>query len=129
MITDLFIGFHSITLFTWGSIALIGLITKYFLNSKYHRYVGVLGSTMIFFILSNFGVWFASYFHGINNLSLIEKFCMIFLPVMLGFIFYMMCDIIYADMVWWLRLIISVSGVALCIGLITGIVNFFSERY
>ena len=71
--------------------------------------------------VSNYSVW--------DNMSFIEKFCFIFMPVMLGFIFYMMCDIIYADMVWWLRLIISVSGVALCIGLITGIVNFFSERY
>ncbi len=74
LITDLFIGFHSTILFTWGSIAVIGLITKYFLNSQYHRYFGVLGSTMIFFILSNFGVWFIGYFHGINNLSLIETY-------------------------------------------------------
>ena len=69
----------------------------------------------------NYSVW--------DNMSFIEKFCFIFMPVMLGFIFYMMCDIIYADMVWWLRLIISVSGVVLCIGMIVGIVNFFSERY
>jgi len=40
-----------------------------------------------------------------------------------------MCDIIYTDMIWWLRLIISVGGVAGCIGLITLIVNFFSENY
>jgi len=70
---------------------------------------------------SNYSVW--------DNMSFIEKFCFIFMPVMLGFIFYMMCDIIYADMVWWLRLIISVGGVTLCIGLITLIVNYFSEGY
>ena len=64
-----------------------------------------------------------------DNMSFIEKFCMVFLPVMLGFIFYMMCDIIYTDMIWWLRLIISVGMVAGLIGLITLIVNFFSERY
>ena len=64
-----------------------------------------------------------------DNLSFIEKFCMVFLPVMLGFIFYMMCDIIYTDMTWWLRLLISVGGVALCIALITGIVNYFSENF
>ena len=34
LITDLLIGFHSVTLFTWGSIGLIGIMTKYFLNSK-----------------------------------------------------------------------------------------------
>ena len=73
-ITDLLIGFHSITLFTWGSIALIGFTTKYFINSKSQRYLGVLSATMIFFILSNFGVWFVSSLHGINNLSLIETY-------------------------------------------------------
>ena len=70
---------------------------------------------------SNYSVW--------DGMSFIEQIAFVLMPCMLGFIFYMMCDIIYADMVWWLRLIISVSGVALCIGLITGIVNFFSERY
>ena len=70
---------------------------------------------------SNYSVW--------DNMSFIEKFCMVFLPVMLGFIFYMMCDIIYVDMIWWLRLLISVGAVALCIGLITLIVTYFTEGY
>ena len=70
---------------------------------------------------SNYSVW--------DNMSFIEQICFIFLPCMLCFIFYMMCDIIYTDMIWWLRLIISVGMVAGLIGLITLIVNFFSERY
>ena len=72
-------------------------------------------------ISNDYSVW--------DGMSIIEKIAFVGMPIMLGFIFYMMCDIIYVDMIWWLRLIISVSGVALCIGLITGIVNFFSERY
>ena len=32
LITDLFIGFHSVTLFTWGSVILIGLCSKFFLS-------------------------------------------------------------------------------------------------
>ena len=64
-----------------------------------------------------------------DNLSIIEKFCMVFMPVMLGFIFYMMCDMIVMDLKWYYRLLISVGGVALCIGLITGLVSYFSERY
>ena len=64
-----------------------------------------------------------------ENLSFIEKFCMVFMPVMLGFIFYMMCDMIYTDLKWYYRLLISAGGVALCIGFITGIVNYFSERH
>ena len=70
---------------------------------------------------SNYSVW--------DNLSFIEKFCMVFMPVMLGFIFYMMCDAFSVDLKWWYRLPISVGGVALCIGLITGLVNYFVERY
>ena len=71
--------------------------------------------------VSNISVW--------DNMSIIEKFCFIFLPVMLGFIFYMMCDMIHMDLKWYYRLIISVGCVALCMGFITGLVNFFSERY
>ena len=70
---------------------------------------------------SNHSVW--------DNLSGIEKLCMVFLPVMLGFIFYMMCDMIIVDLKWYYRLIISSGGVALCIGFIVGLVNFFSDRY
>ena len=32
VISDYFIGFHSVTLFTWGSILVIGLISKYFIG-------------------------------------------------------------------------------------------------
>ena len=69
----------------------------------------------------NFSVW--------DSMSFIEQLAMILMPCMLCFIFYMMCDIIYTDMVWWLRLLISVGGVAVCIGLITAIVNYFTEGY
>ena len=30
LITDFFIGFHALTLFTWGSVILIGLSSKFF---------------------------------------------------------------------------------------------------
>jgi|TARA_Y100000004_G_C8760855_1_gene346479 hypothetical protein len=67
----------------------------------------------------NFSVW--------DSMSFIEQIAMIFLPCMLGFIFYMILDI--TELIWWLRVIISVGMVGGCIGLITLIVNFFSERY
>jgi len=56
-ITDLIIGFHSSILFTWGSILIIGLISKYFLGSILKRFSGVLVGSFIFFVISNFGVW------------------------------------------------------------------------
>ena len=32
-LTDLVIGFHSVTLFTWGSVLIIGLMAKFFINN------------------------------------------------------------------------------------------------
>jgi len=56
-LTDLIIGFHSVIFFTWGSILIIGLIAKFFTNSIFMRIFGPLVGALIFFIVSNFGVW------------------------------------------------------------------------
>ena len=56
-ITDLIIGFHSVTLFTWGSVLVIGLSSKFFLITKITRVMGALTGVIIFFIITNFGVW------------------------------------------------------------------------
>ena len=57
IITDLFIGFHEITLFTWGSVVIIGLFSKYFIKSILSRISGALIGAFVFFLLTNFGVW------------------------------------------------------------------------
>jgi len=57
LLTDLFIGFHSTIIFTWGSVVIIGLISKYFLNNIYKRVFGALLGASIFFVITNFGVW------------------------------------------------------------------------
>ena len=56
-ITDLFIGFHTLTLFTWGSVVVIGLGSKYFISSVLTRISGALLGACLFFIITNFGVW------------------------------------------------------------------------
>ncbi len=56
-ITDIFIGFHSFLFFTWGSVVVIGLISKYFNKSITLRVVGALSGCFIFFFVTNFGVW------------------------------------------------------------------------
>jgi len=56
-ITDYFLGFHNTMLFTWGSIFLIGLISKYFTKSLLKRICGALTGAVVFFIVTNFGVW------------------------------------------------------------------------
>jgi len=57
IITDLIIGFHSVTLFTWGSILLIGLMSKFFIANSKTRISGVLIGASLFFVITNFGVW------------------------------------------------------------------------
>ena len=57
VITDLFIGFHSTLFFTWGSVVLIGLMSKFFSNSLLKRLGGALTGAFIFFLVTNFGVW------------------------------------------------------------------------
>tara|TARA_B110000037_G_C16900371_1_gene415957 strand:+ start:201 stop:698 length:498 start_codon:yes stop_codon:yes gene_type:complete len=68
-ITDYIIGYHSLTHWTWGSVVIIGLISQYFKNSIYKRVGGALSGALIFFIITNFGVWVnGSYGYSFNGL-------------------------------------------------------------
>jgi hypothetical protein len=69
VITDLFIGFHGVTLFTWGSVILIGLGSKFFTKNISNRIFGSLLGACLFFIITNFGVWsLGSYGYTFNGL-------------------------------------------------------------
>ena len=57
VITDFVIGFHGTTLFTWGSVVVIGLGSKFFISSTVTRVSGALLGACLFFIITNFGVW------------------------------------------------------------------------
>ena len=57
VITDLVIGFHGVTLFTWGSVILIGLGSKFYTKNISNRIFGSLLGTCLFFTITNFGVW------------------------------------------------------------------------
>ena len=57
VLTDLIIGFHGVSLFTWGSVIVIGLMSKYFISSMMTRISGSLVGACVFFIITNFGVW------------------------------------------------------------------------
>jgi len=63
-----------------------------------------------------------------DNMSFIEKFAMIFLPIGLGFIIYMMCDTIAPDLKWWIRLPISVGVVSGLMTLIWGFASWMSTE-
>ena len=57
IITDFIIGLHGVTFFTWGSIVLIGLMSKFFISNITKRVSGALLGACLFFIITNFGVW------------------------------------------------------------------------
>ena len=70
-ITDFFIGFHGLALFTWGSVIIIGLLSKYFVQSIISRISGALIGSLVFFLITNFGVWsLGIYGYTINGLIL-----------------------------------------------------------
>ena len=69
VLTDFFIGFHSVSLFTWGSVALIGLMSVHFNKGILNRFFGVFCGCLVFFIISNFGVWsLGSYGYSLNGI-------------------------------------------------------------
>ena len=68
-ITDLIIGFHGVTLFTWGSIILIGFMSRFFIANTKTRISGALIGALMFFVITNFGVWsLGSYGYTIEGL-------------------------------------------------------------
>ena len=68
-ITDLIIGYHTGTHWTWGSVLVIGLISQYFNKNINLRLGGALLGACIFFLITNFGVWFSGmYGHTLQGL-------------------------------------------------------------
>ena len=71
ILTDLVIGFHSVTFFTWGSVIFIGLLSKHFLKSITSRISGALIGACLFYLITNFGVWtMGSYGYSFSGLVL-----------------------------------------------------------
>lgn len=71
-ISDAFIGFYNTVLFTWSAFILIALFGTAFKNSSFAKraLVGSLGASIIFFVVSNLGVWISSgmYTHTLQGL-------------------------------------------------------------
>jgi hypothetical protein len=69
IITDFIIGLHGVTFFTWGSVILIGLMSKFFIKTIFTRLSGSLLGAFLFFIITNFGVWSSGvYGYTLNGL-------------------------------------------------------------
>jgi len=61
-ITDYYIGFHSLLIWTWSSLVIIGMLSKFSIGLKTRISLVMTGSFM-FFVLTNFGVWLTSSFY------------------------------------------------------------------
>ena len=71
ILTDLVIGFHNVAFFTWGSVILIALFSKFFTKNILNRIFGSLLGACSFFIITNFGVWtLGSYGYNFEGLLL-----------------------------------------------------------
>ncbi|MFA5038736.1 MAG: DUF6580 family putative transport protein [Candidatus Omnitrophota bacterium] len=64
IVTDLFLGLHETVVFTWGSVVLISLIGLALRKARTttHILAGSLLSSLVFFIVTNFGVWMAGWY-------------------------------------------------------------------
>lgn len=58
VLSDIYLGFYGITLWVYGSFLLISLLGRYW---KKIKVTNVLISSLIFFIITNFGVWLGGY--------------------------------------------------------------------
>lgn len=58
-ISDAFVGFHSLVLFTWGTVVLITLLGMRNRENKSVKTVGIksIVGAIMFYIITNFGVW------------------------------------------------------------------------
>lgn len=90
-ITDLILGFHSLLFFTWGSIIIIGIISKYFFKNITGRILGTLTGAIIFFIITNFAVWASGSIYDFTLIGLINCYVLaipFFYNTILSTIFY-----------------------------------------
>ena len=98
IITDLIIGFHDVTFFTWGSIIVIGFLSKFFFINTLYRLSGALLGACLFFLVTNFGIWsLGSYGYTINGLLLCYTLAIPFFAYSLisTFIFSVIIEAIY----------------------------------
>lgn len=73
VITDIVIGYHNTTHWTWGSVLLIGLCSQFFIKNLFSRLTGSIIGATIFYLLTNFGVWTTG-LYGVTYEGLITSY-------------------------------------------------------
>ena len=72
VVSDWFIGFHSLILVTWGCYLLIALAASRWMNNLRNGVLLILGSSVFFFSVTNFAVWATSGMYARTWSGLIE---------------------------------------------------------
>lgn len=75
-VTDLILGFHRVMFFTWGSVIVIAAMGLWVKKNKSFATVlgGGLASAVLFFVVTNFGVWLVSGMYPLTLAGLSECF-------------------------------------------------------
>lgn len=91
-LSDIFLGFHSTMVFVYGSFVITGLVGLKLRKNKsmINVVAAALLSSLLFFLITNFGVWLEGWYPA-NFLGLIESYAMgipFFRYTILGDLFY-----------------------------------------
>jgi hypothetical protein len=104
LLSDLVLGFHSTIIYVYGAFALISLWGFAFLRGKatpVRTLAAAVGSTVIFFVVSNFGVWAMGNYYSQTAVGLLE--CYVAAIPFLGNTF--LGDLFYSAVLfspaWW----------------------------
>ena len=92
-ISDLFLGFHSTIPFVYGSFLITGAIGLWLKKHQDYKsiLIGTLLSSVLFFIITNFGVWLVGNLYQKNITGLIQSYIMaipFFRYTLIGDLFY-----------------------------------------
>jgi hypothetical protein len=77
-VSDIFLGFHNTMFFVYGSFLLTGLVGVWLRKKKKAKFIigASLFSSFLFFILTNFGVWFMGTLYPKTVVGLVEAYVM-----------------------------------------------------
>jgi hypothetical protein len=80
VISDLLLGLHGTVLFTWGGFLLVALFgTRWRTTSNLFRVpLGAAGAALIFFLVSNGGVWLEGKLYPLTGQGLLDAYTLPF---------------------------------------------------
>ena len=77
-VSDIFLGFHSTIPFVYGSFLITGFIGLWLKNHRDFKsiFIGTILSSVLFFLITNYGVWLVGSLYQKNITGLIQSYVM-----------------------------------------------------